>query len=509
MNTDAATVNRALISVSDKQGIVEFAQGLHELGIEIISTGGTATKLQAANIPVTLISDITGFPEIMDGRVKTLHPKIHGGILGKRDAHKSEAKQHQIKWIDLVVCNLYPFAKTIQKPNATLDDALENIDIGGPSMLRSAAKNFNWVSVVVSPDDYAEVLQQLQTQGKINLELRKQLAAKAFAHTTQYDAMIANYLNKDFLTLNFKKTIDLRYGENPHQQASAYQQIDNAEKNILTAKQIQGKQLSYNNIIDADAAAACIKEFTQQPACVVIKHTNPCGVAEAPDIYTAFVNAWNGDSKSAFGSIVALNQTCTKQIAGFLAKVFLEIVIAPAYETEALNIFAKKPNIRILELKNIMSPPDDLCFKYINGGVLTQTCDNKNILPQDLKIVTKKKPTETEIVDMLFGWKVAKHTKSNAIVIAKNKITLGIGPGQVSRIDSVETALRKANHKVQDAVLISDAFFPFRDSIDQIANSGIKAIIQPGGSIRDKEVIAACDEHGIAMVFTGVRCFNH
>jgi phosphoribosylaminoimidazolecarboxamide formyltransferase/IMP cyclohydrolase len=422
MNT-GATVNRALISVSDKQGIVEFAQGLHELGIEIISTGGTATKLQAANIPVTLVSNITGFPEIMDGRVKTLHPKIHGGILGKRDQHEAEAKQHQIKWIDLVVCNLYPFAKTIQKPNATLDDALENIDIGGPSMLRSAAKNFNWVSVVISPDDYAEVLQQLQTQGKINLEFRKQLAAKAFAHTAQYDAMIANYLNNDFLTLNFKKITDLRYGENPHQQASAYQQIDNTENNVLPAEQHQGKQLSYNNIIDTDSAVNCIKEFQQQPACVVIKHTNPCGVAEAADIYTAFVNAWNGDSKSAFGSIVALNQTCTKQIAEFLAKVFLEIVIAPSYETEALNIFAKKPNIRILELKNIMSPADDLCYKYINGGVLTQTCDNKNILSQDLKTVTRKKPTETEINDMLFGWKVAKHTKSNAIVIAKNKIT--------------------------------------------------------------------------------------
>jgi len=528
MNRDPIKIKRVLISVSDKHGVVEFAKGLHKFGVEIISTGGTAKKLQEEDIPVVLISNLTGFPEIMQGRVKTLHPKIFGAILGKRDEHLKDAKQHQIKWIDLVVCNLYPFAETIKQPNVTLDDALENIDIGGPSMLRSAAKNFGWVGVVSSPDDYDEILKELKTQKSLAFTTRENLAAKAFAHTAQYDSIIANYLNKDRLFLAFNKLNDLRYGENPHQQASIYRQ-ENTHDTIIDAKQLQGKQLSYNNIIDMDAAVNCVKEFAHQSACVVIKHTNPCGVAENKDINQAFLNAWNADDQSAFGSIVALNKTCTTKIAEFLAKVFFEIIIAPDYEPKALEIFAAKKNLRVLKMPNILAPHEGLHLRYINGGLLTQTRDDKIITTQDLKVVTQKKPSETEIDDMLFGWKVIKHCKSNAIITVKNHTTLGIGPGQVSRIDAVKIALRKskmgphtgmtrrAPTRVGDdapgmgegAVLVSDAFFPFRDSIDFIADTGITAIIQPGGSIRDAEVIKACDEHNIAMIFTGIRCFNH
>ncbi len=502
-------IKRALISVSNKDGLQEFAQGLHKLGIEIISTGGTAKFLQKANIPVINVADITEFPEIMEGRVKTLHPKIAGGILGKRDQHKKEAQEHKIPWIDLVVCNLYPFSETIAKPNIGLDSALENIDIGGPTMIRAAAKNFPWVGVIVDTNDYSPILMELQKNKKLALKLRKKLAAKAFAHTAQYDAKIADYLNDELfphqLTLSFTKASDLRYGENPHQQACFYTKSGMPD----FAKQHQGKQLSFNNIVDADAAITCLREFFD-PACVVVKHANPCGVAEHENITQAVINAWETDAKSAFGGIVALNRACNKEIAEFLAKVFIEVLIAPSYSKEALAILQKKSNLRVLEMSSRgLAAGSRLQFKYINGSMLLQTADDYQLTKKDLKIVTKIKPSAKQIADMLFAWKVVKHVKSNGIVIAENRTTLGIGHGQVSRVDAVHIAIYKARKYPQEAVLASDAFFPFRDSIDPLEAANIKAIIQPGGSIRDDEVIAACDEHNIAMLFTGIRCFNH
>jgi len=504
-------LKRALISVSNKQGLEDFARGLHELDIEIISTGGTAKILQDANIPVTNVSEITGFPEIMNGRVKTLHPKIAGGILGKRDQHAKEAEEQQIPWIDLVVCTLYPFAETIAKPKVDLDTALENIDIGGPTMIRAAAKNFPYVGVIVDPNDYSVILSELQKSKDLDLITRMKLAAKAFAHVSQYDSLIAEYLSAtpfpEQLTLAFNKISQLRYGENPHQKASLYKKLGE-EGSLFIAKQHQGKQLSFNNIFDADSAIACLKEFSE-PACVVIKHANPCGVAEHNEINQAFTNAWHADSKSAFGGIVALNRICSKQIVAFLAKVFIEIVVAPKYTKEALAILQKKPNLRVLEIKDLAKPPEQYQFKHIDGGMLLQTTDDYNITANDLKIVTKIKPSPQEIDDLLFAWKVVKHVKSNAIVIARDKTTLGIGHGQVSRVDAVKIAASKAGSALFEAVLASDAFFPFRDSIDLISSTNLAAIIQPGGSIRDAEVIAACDEHHMVMVFTGIRCFNH
>lgn len=504
-------IKRALISVSNKKGLPEFAGGLNKLGVEIVSTGGTAKALRDSGVQVTLISEITGFPEIMQGRVKTLHPKIAGGILGKRDIHAKEAEEQQIPWIDLVVCNLYPFAETIKKPNADLEIALENIDIGGHTILRAAAKNFPWVGVIVDPDDYAKILEELENNGSLSLESRSQLAAKAFAHTAQYDSVIAGYMQKDLfpqnLTLPFEKIAQLRYGENPHQQAAVYQQTG-AENTLLTAKQHQGKQLSFNNIFDADAAIACLKEFTK-PACVVLKHANPCGVAQNEDINQAFFNAWNADSKSAFGGIVAVNKTCSKEIAEHLAGVFIEILIAPGYEPSALTTLQQKPNIRVLEFDGTAGFENKYHLKYVTGGVLLQTPDDYIINERDLRAVTKKQLTRQEVQDLLFAWKTVKHVKSNAIVIARGQTTLAIGPGQVSRVGAVNIAIGKAGNDLNGAVLASDAFFPFRDNIDKIGKTGIKAIIQPGGSIRDEDVIAACDEYGIAMVFTGIRCFNH
>jgi len=501
-------IKRALISVSNKAGLQDFANGLYKLGIELISTGGTAKFLQDLNIPVTNVADITNFPEIMNGRVKTIHPKIAGGILGKRDQHEKEAKEHEIPWLDLVVCNLYPFAETIAKPNVDLDTALENIDIGGPTMIRAAAKNFHYVGVIVDPNDYSAVLQELQKNRKLDLDLCKKLATKAFAHTAQYDTVIAEYLTDDMfpeqLTLAFNKISELRYGENPHQKACFYQKIDR----LSNSKQLQGKQLSFNNIFDTDAAIACVKEFSE-PACVVVKHANPCGVCEHEDINQAFINAWQADAKSAFGGIVALNRTCSAEIAEQLAKVFIEVLIAPDYSPEALEILQKKPNLRVLELNTLTKSAEKYQFKYVDGGMLLQTIDDNKITNNDLKFVTKIKPSQQKIADLLFAWKVVKHVKSNAIVIADNKTTLGIGHGQVSRVDAVNVAIYKGRKYPQQAVLASDAFFPFRDSIDQLETTSINAIIQPGGSIRDEEVIAACDEQQIAMVFTGIRCFNH
>ncbi|MHB1946662.1 MAG: bifunctional phosphoribosylaminoimidazolecarboxamide formyltransferase/IMP cyclohydrolase [Gammaproteobacteria bacterium] len=510
MNSQTAQVKRVLLSVSDKTNLVEFARGLADLDIELISTGGTSKLLREANIPVRDVSDVTHFPEIMDGRLKTLHPKVHGGILGKRDAHLSIAKQHDINWIDLVVVNLYPFAETIKRPNVEFSEAIENIDIGGPTMIRSAAKNMEWVGVVVDPNDYATVLTEIRTQNGLSFASRRRLATKAFGHTAQYDALINRYLEEskytDHLTLNLEKVADLRYGENPHQAACAYQLIGQ-HTGILSAKQHQGKQLSYNNITDADAAVACVREFLE-PACVIVKHANPCGAAVADNIYEAFQRAFNADAQSAFGGIVALNQTCTREVAEAIAKLFIEVLIAPAYEAQALEILTSKANLRVLEIPMTQDNFKQE-LKFVEGGLLVQDRDLSVIKPQDLKVVTTSQPTTHEIHTMTFTWRVLKHIKSNAILITKENVTLGVGAGQVSRVDAVELAIRKAGKDLSGTVLASDAFFPFRDSIDHIAKTGVRAIIQPGGSMRDEEVIAACNENNIAMVFTGQRCFKH
>ena len=514
MNEETINVKRALISVSDKENIIEFAKSLYELGIEIISTGGTASTLIQSGIPVKTVADITNFPEIMQGRVKTLHPKIAGGILGKRDVHQNDAKQQNIQWIDLVVCNLYPFAKTIRETDVTLETAIENIDIGGPTMIRAAAKNFKWVGVVVSPKDYEKVLSELRAQQGLTFDTRNKLSAKAFAYTAQYDSIITNYLNNQHfpekLSITFSKSDSLRYGENPHQKAAVYQAPFVTHDGIINAKQHQGKQLSYNNILDAESAISCIREFSN-PASVIIKHTNPCGVAESDDLFKSFITAWETDSRSAFGSIVALNRICSKSLAEELMKVFVEIIIAPGYEKQALEILQQKPNLRVIELNSLTNDfVPGYSFRSITGGLLLQDSDNHILTDNDLKIVTEKKPTDHEINNLLFAWKIAKHCKSNAIVIAKDQATVGIGVGQVSRIDAVGIAIHKANKvDLNNCVLASDAFFPFKDNIDLIAKAGISAIIQPGGSVRDNEVIKACNEHNIAMLFTGIRCFYH
>lgn len=521
MNTNITQIKRALISVSDKTGILEFVQELNKLGVEIISTGGTFKKITEAGLPAIEISEFTGFPEMMDGRVKTLHPLVHGGILGLRDSHAKVAQEHNIKWLDLVVVNLYPFSETIQKPDVTEAEAIENIDIGGPSMIRSAAKNIGWVGVVVDPADYTPLLEELKNGG-LTHETRKKLSAKAFSHTAQYDAIIANYFNlekfPEKLSLTYQKfNYDLRYGENPHQEACVYKEPNNHKPNILNAKIIQGKQLSYNNINDADGGLMALREFSE-PACVVVKHANPCGVATGEDITEVFKHAYNADALSAFGGIICINRTCTKKIAEEIAKVFAEIIIAPDYEPDALEIFITKKNLRVLELGETPSLLDKdrvgvRCpkyeYRYIDGGLLVQDQDVKQLEADNFKIVTKISPTEKQITDMKFAWKVLKHVKSNAILLAKNNCTVGIGPGQVSRVEAVDIAIHKAGENIMDCILASDAFFPFRDSIDKIAKTGIKALIQPGGSIKDEEIIKACDEHGISMVFTGIRCFKH
>lgn len=513
MNTEPVKIRRALISVSDKSGIVEFARGLREMGVQIISTGGTRRLLEENGIPAVGISEITGFPEMMDGRVKTLHPLIHGGLLGLRDEHAQAAKEQGIEWIDLVVCNLYPFERTINSGDVSFDEAIEQIDIGGPSMIRSAAKNVGWVTVVVDPRDYSRISKQLK-EG-IPYQMRKELCAAAFRHTAAYDALISNYMTEDRypeeLTLTFRKYSSLRYGENPHQSACAYEAVRTPAEmepvSVLKAEILGGKELSYNNINDANGTLETLREFTE-PACVVVKHANPCGVATDPDIFTSVKRAFEADRLSAFGGIVAINRPCTKEIASYFSKIFFEIFMAPEYEPEALEILQMKKNLRILKTAQIVPLQPVSAYKHIAGGLLVQDTDARMILEHELKTVTKRVPSSEEIEDMLFAWKVLKHVKSNGILTARDKTTLGIGPGQVSRVDAVKIALEKSG-QTEEAVLASDAFFPFRDSIDQIAGTGVKAIIQPGGSVRDQEVIEACDEHGIAMVFTGVRCFNH
>lgn len=512
MSVSALSPKKALVSVSDKTNLVPLCQFLHRSGIEIISTGGTAKTLIAADIPVTLVSELTGFPEIMQGRVKTLHPKIHGGILGKRHIHLDDAKLHNIDWIDVVVCNLYPFSKEVNE-QTELNYALENIDIGGPSMIRSAAKNFPEVTVMVDPKDYDQFQKSLEKDGTISLEYRQKLATKAFAHTTWYDDLIYRYLNQrsgpDGLYLQYEKSSDLRYGENPHQSAALYQSTENQyASGVAMAHQYQGKPMSYNNIVDADGALNCIVEF-EQPCCVVIKHANPCGVAIAEDINVAFERAWQADSQSAFGGIIALNRPCTAKIAEFLSTVFVEIVMAPSYDDQALAILTRKPNLRVLELPLNTHSNSDVTQRFISGGVLVQTRDRQVLSIQDLHCVTEASLCPLQIPTILFSWQVLKHIKSNGILIAQNEATLGVGAGQVSRVDAVKLAIMKAKQSLDNAVLVSDAFFPFADSIDLIAQAGIKTIIQPGGSIKDQEVIEACNQHGIAMAMTGKRCFNH
>lgn len=507
-------VKRALLSVSDKTGLIEFAKSLIALDVEIISTGGTSKLLQAENIPHRQVDELTGLPEMLDGRVKTLHPKVHGGILGRRDVHLAEAKKNDIAWIDLVVVNFYPFAEATKAKKLSFAEAIEYIDIGGPTMVRAAAKNCAWVGVVVDPADYATVIEQLKAQQGLEDNLRKKLAHKVFALTAHYDNLISQYLAADLqidqnvaanLNLRLEKSSELRYGENPHQQASAYRFVDD-KHGILTAVQHQGKPLSYNNILDSEAALSCVREFSA-PACVIVKHANPCGAATANTIEEAFERALAADPLSAFGGIIALNQPCTKEVAQAITKIFMEVVIAPSYTAEALAVFNAKANLRVLELPIQVTPQWEM--KFITGGMLMQERDQQTITVEDLRVVTAAQPSAQELDNMLFAWRVLKHIKSNGILLAKDNMTVGIGAGQVSRIDAVDLAIRKAEKNIHDTILASDAFFPFRDSIDRVAQTGVKAIIQPGGSVRDDEVIAACNQHGIAMVFTGKRCFKH
>jgi len=511
LNQSPIKVRRALISVFDKTGVVDMAQSLVGLDVEILSTGGTAKVLRKANIPVTDVSDYTQFPEIMGGRVKTINPLIEGGILGLRDQHTADAEANHIQWIDLVVCNLYPFSETISQEYCDLALALENVDIGGPTMIRSAAKNMGWVCAVVDPTDYSIVTDELQS-GVISFPLRKTLSAKAFGHTAQYDTIVHNYLKdeklSDDLSLTFEKHSKMRYGENPHQSAASYKIPGNTEANVLNAIIHQGKKLSYNNIMDADGALACVREF-DDPACVVVKHSNPCGVAIGDDLLDVYTRAVNADSLSAFGGIVAFNRICTKDVAEAIDKVFVEIVLAPNFESEALKIFKKKNNLRVLEIGAFRKRSPKLEVRNIDGGLLVQDTDTNSLTREDLNTVTKAKPSEQDLETALFTWKVLRHAKSNGILIAKDNTTIGLGAGQVSRIDAIHMALLKGGKNVRGGVLASDAFFPFRDSIDAIKNSGIKVVMQPGGSIRDQEVIDACDEYSIAMIFTGTRCFKH
>ena len=512
LNTENVKIKRALISVFDKTNLAMLGKELNSRGIEILSTGGSASFLREKNIPVTDVSDYTNFPEIMDGRVKTINPLIEGGILGLRDKHESDATENNIKWIDLVICNLYPFSETISKENCDQALALENIDIGGPTMIRSAAKNVGWATVIVNPSDYEHILENINEENEINFETRSSLSSKAFGHTAQYDTIIHNYLKESTLsndfTLTYKKHSDMRYGENPHQAASAFQIPGDKSNGILNAKIHQGKKLSYNNIMDADAALSCLKEF-KSTACVIVKHANPCGVALGANMLDVYKRAFSADSVSAFGGVIAINQPCDDLLAKEISKVFVEIILAPAFTKKSLDILSKKKNLRVLEVGNI-EPRDQLLeVRNIVGGLIVQETDTSILSKNKLEIVTELEPSEEEINTMLFGWKVLKHIKSNGILIVKDNTTVGVGAGQVSRVDSVDIAIKKSGTEIKDSFLCSDAFFPFRDSIDKIAGSGIKAVLQPGGSIRDNEVISACNEHGIAMVFTGQRCFKH
>ncbi|EIX4883762.1 bifunctional phosphoribosylaminoimidazolecarboxamide formyltransferase/IMP cyclohydrolase [Vibrio vulnificus] len=528
---NARPIRRALISVSDKTGIVEFAQALAERGVDILSTGGTARLLAEQGIAVTEVSNYTGFPEMMDGRVKTLHPKVHGGVLGRRGQDDEVMAKHGINPIDMVVVNLYPFAETVAKEGCTLADAVENIDIGGPTMVRSAAKNHKDVTIVVNASDYHRVITEMDANDKsLTLETRFDLAIAAFEHTAAYDGMIANYFgtmvpsygeNKEgdeeskfprTFNQQFIKKQDMRYGENSHQAAAFYVEANPQEASVATARQIQGKALSYNNIADTDAALECVKEFNE-PACVIVKHANPCGVALGKDILEAYNRAYQTDPTSAFGGIIAFNQELDAETAtAIVERQFVEVIIAPSVSAEAMEVVAAKKNVRLLECGEWTTKTTGFDVKRVNGGLLVQDRDQGMVSLDDLKVVSKRQPTEEELKDALFCWKVAKYVKSNAIVYSKGDMTIGVGAGQMSRVYSAKIAGIKAADEglqVEGCVMASDAFFPFRDGIDAAAEAGIKCVIQPGGSMRDDEVIAAADEHGMAMIFTGMRHFRH
>ena len=522
---------QALISVSDKAGIVDFAQALHALGIRLISTGGTAKLLAEQGLPVTEVAQVTEFPEMLDGRVKTLHPKVHGGLLARRDVpeHMAALKAHDIAEIDLLVVNLYPFESTVAKPGCTLEEAIENIDIGGPAMVRSAAKNWKDVGVLTDASQYPAVLQELKSHGKLSDKTRFALAVAAFNRISNYDGAISDYLSRiqDDGTHSpfsgqangrFVKLQDLRYGENPHQQAAFYRDLYPAPGSLVLATQLQGKELSYNNIADTDAAWECVKSF-RECACVIVKHANPCGVALGANPLDAYGKALQTDPTSAFGGIIAFNTTVRGPAAQAVAKQFVEVVVAPEFSEDALDVFKAKPNVRVLK---IALPPggasdwdngrNAVDVKRVGSGLLMQTADNRELTLGELKVVTKTQPTPEQLQDLLFAWTVAKYVKSNAIVFCKGGMTIGVGAGQMSRVDSARIASIKAQNaglSLQGTVVASDAFFPFRDGLDVVVDAGAVCVIQPGGSMRDAEVIAAADERGVAMVFSGVRHFRH
>jgi phosphoribosylaminoimidazolecarboxamide formyltransferase/IMP cyclohydrolase len=521
--SDLHPVKRALISVSDKNGIVEFARELIAQGVEILSTGGTYKLLKDNNLSVVEVSEYTGFPEMMDGRVKTLHPKVHGGILGRRGTDEAVMADHGIDAIDMVVVNLYPFSATVANPDCSLADAIENIDIGGPTMVRAAAKNHAHVNIVVNAGDYQAISAEMAANnGSTTRATRFDLAIKAYEHTAAYDGAIANYFgtkvaggSENFprtFNTQFVKAQDLRYGENPHQNSAFYVEADQQEASISTASQLQGKALSYNNIADTDAALECVKNFTA-PACVIVKHANPCGVAVGETILDAYNLAFATDTESAFGGIIAFNRALDiKTAQAIVDRQFVEVIIAPSIEDGVSDIIASKKNVRLLECGQWQKAGHAFDYKRVNGGLLVQDRDQGMVLGADLKVVSQRQPSEEEIRDLLFAWKVAKFVKSNAIVFAKNGQTVGVGAGQMSRINSARIAAIKAEHaglEVAGSVMASDAFFPFRDGIENAAQSGISCVIQPGGSMRDEEVIAAADEAGMAMVFTGMRHFRH
>jgi phosphoribosylaminoimidazolecarboxamide formyltransferase/IMP cyclohydrolase len=517
-------VRRALLSVSDKTGIVEFARELKERGTLLLSTGGTAKLLTRHGIAVKEVAEHTGFPEIMDGRVKTLHPKIHGGLLGRRGIDEVVMRENAIEPIDLLAVNLYPFAATVARPDCSYEEAVENIDVGGPAMVRAAAKNHASVTVLVDPSDYRALLDELAAnQGATNLSLRQRLAAKAFAHTAQYDAMVSAYFAStiggevesfaDDLNLSFRKRLDLRYGENPHQQAAFYSDPRAIGASVAAAVQVQGKELSYNNIADADAALECVRQF-DAPACVIVKHANPAGVALAEDLGAAYALAYRTDPTSAYGGIIAFNRELDAPTArAIVDRQFVEVILAPAFTADAHAVLATKDNVRVLTTGDLArSALQRLEYKSVTGGLLVQTRDDGAVRTPELRVVTKRQPTAAELQDLLIAWRVAKYVKSNAIVCVKDRATVGIGAGQMSRVVSSKIAAMKAEDaglSCRGAAMASDAFLPFRDGLDAVAAYGISAVIQPGGSKRDAEVIAAADEHGIAMVFTGMRHFRH
>ena len=513
-------IKRALISVSEKTGIEDFAKELSKFGVEILSTGGTAKKLKEAGIKVRDVSDYTGFPEMMEGRVKTLHPKVHGGILALRNKkeHMKTAKKHGIEMIDMVVVNLYPFEETVKKKDVKFDEVIENIDIGGPSMVRSAAKNFESVAVIVDPNNYDKVIKELKRDKKIKKETLRELAVKAFKHTARYDSIIGEYLCEcaakgrlpETLNLTVEKIRDCRYGENPHQKGAVYKEPFQKETSIINSKVLmEGKELSFNNYLDGDAAFELIKEF-KEPTVAVIKHCNPCGVASRATIEEAFKDAYDVDPMAAFGCVIAMNRTCSIKVAEMTKGKYIEVLIAPKFNDDAVKfIKVNKQNIRLLETGPIIQSNEGLNIKKVTGGILVHTREWPDIEKVKLKVVTKRKPTPAELEDLKFAWKVNKHTKSNSVVFAKNKTAYGLGVGQMSRVDASIIAKRKSAGRAEGGVMSSDAFFPFRDAVDEAAKAGIKAVIQPGGSVRDEEVIQAANEHGMAMVFSGVRLFRH